>query len=162
MQFTLDPEVSYTVILDIQLYQLSSYHGLSVRVSLMGTCEKSIRPDNSPVKVLKMEKQAYITVFGNKKARRCQATSRRSGVQCRNAAVKASGKVCRFHGYGGGPRTAEGRQRCADAKRVHGNETRAIRKQRSRKLAELRQIEAEMVKLGMLRGNRTPGRKPKV
>jgi len=59
-----------------------------------------------------------------------------------------------------GPKTLEGRERCAAARRVHGNETRAIRRERGIKSAEFLLLEAVMVKLGMLTGPRTRGRKP--
>ena len=59
-----------------------------------------------------------------------------------------------------GPKTLEGRERCAAARRVHGNETRAIRRARGVKSAEFLLLEALMVKLGMLTGPRTRGRKP--
>lgn len=49
--------------------------------------------------------------------------------------------VCRTHGgKSTGPLTPEGRQRCAEAKTVHGRETREIRAERRRKLAELRRL----------------------
>jgi hypothetical protein len=59
-----------------------------------------------------------------------------------------------------GPKTAEGLARCAEAKAVHGRETRAIRRERGIKSAELLLLEELMFKLGMLRGARTRGRKP--
>lgn len=59
-----------------------------------------------------------------------------------------------------GPKTADGRARCAAAKTVHGEETRAIRRERSIKSAEFLLLEELMVKLGMFKGARTRGRKP--
>jgi hypothetical protein len=43
---------------------------------------------------------------------------------------------------------------------VHGRETRATRRERSIKSAELLLLEELMVKLGMFSGPRTRGRKP--
>ena len=43
---------------------------------------------------------------------------------------------------------------------MHGNETRAIRRERGIKSAEFLLLEELMVKLGMLTGPRTKGRKP--
>jgi len=63
-------------------------------------------------------------------------------------------------GMCGGPRTPEGLARCAAAKTVHGRETRAVRRERGIKSAELLLLEELMVKLGMLTGPRTRGRKP--
>ena len=59
-----------------------------------------------------------------------------------------------------GPTTQEGRARCAAANTLHGNETRAIRRERGVKSAEFLLLEELMVKLGMLIGPRTRGRKP--
>lgn len=59
--------------------------------------------------------------------------------------------VCRTHGGAStGPRTPEGRQRCAEAKTVHGRERRTTRALRAQKLRELRQLEGVMAGLGML------------
>ena len=59
-----------------------------------------------------------------------------------------------------GPQSAEGRKRCAQAKTVHGRETRAIRALRSLISYQLRCKEAEMFDAGYLFGPRTRGRKP--
>jgi len=64
-----------------------------------------------------------------------------------------SSSVCKYHGYGGGPKTKSGRERCAAANTIHGRETRAIRKERSAKLAELYEIEKEMRSMGMVEGS---------
>lgn len=102
----------------------------------------------------------FVTLGGRIHCTQCDALSRRSGQRCKGPAVRGKTK-CRMHGgKSTGPRTAEGRQRCADARTVHGNETRTIRKLRSEKLAELRRLEDQMARLGMLCGPRTPGRKP--
>jgi hypothetical protein len=53
-----------------------------------------------------------------------------------------------------GPQSAEGRQRCAQAKTVHGKETRAIRAQRSLISYQLRCKEDEMFDTGYLFGPR--------
>ena len=81
---------------------------------------------------------------------RCQAKSKRSGVQCRQAAMRGK-KVCRTHsGASTGPRTPEGRQRCSDARTVHGRETRAIRSKRDAKLRELRELEHTIREIGLI------------
>jgi hypothetical protein len=63
---------------------------------------------------------------------RCRAKSKRTGNQCGRPAM--AGKwVCGLHGgLSTGPRTPDGRARCAAARTKHGRETRAIRSQRSR------------------------------
>jgi hypothetical protein len=71
--------------------------------------------------------------------------------------------VCRTHGgLSTGPRTAEGRKRCAEAKTVHGNETRAKRDERSRKSAEFHQLIALGKKHALFSGKvALRGRPPK-
>ncbi len=74
------------------------------------------------------EKQAWLlTAGGQIQCRRCQGTSRRTGIQCGAPAEQHSEK-CRFHGSRAtGPTTLEGLERCAQAKwRVKGD-TRAQR-----------------------------------
>ncbi len=70
-------------------------------------------------------------------ARQCRAKSKRTQVQCRAPAVRGY-EVCRAHGARGGPRTAEGRARCAKAKIVHGKETRAIREKAAQSTRRIR------------------------
>ena len=88
------------------------------------------------------EKEATIILAGGRiRCSRCQALSRRSQQQCKKPALKGK-RVCGFHGgKSTGPRTAAGRQRCAEVKTVHGRETRAIRAQRSGDDAYLRNLE---------------------
>ena len=65
----------------------------------------------------------------------------RSGEQCRKAAMRGKA-VCLAHGGAStGPRTAAGRARCAEARTLHGWETRALREVRAEKLRELRELE---------------------
>lgn len=75
--------------------------------------------------------ECHIGLFGNNGKRRlvkrCKAKSRRTGERCKAPATRSKA-VCRFHGgRSTGPRTDEGRARCAAAKTIHGNETRALR-----------------------------------
>ena len=89
-------------------------------------------------------------LFNNIEVARCRAKSKRSGEQCRKAAMRGK-KVCRTHGGAStGPKTPEGRQRCAEAKTVHGREARAIRSKRDAKLRELREIERTMKAAGLI------------
>lgn len=91
--------------------------------------------------------EPLTTAFGVAVAR-CQAQSKISGQQCRKAAMTGKA-VCRTHGGAStGPRTPEGRQRCAEAKTVHGRERRKTRAVRAEKLRELRQLEGVMAGLG--------------
>ena len=90
---------------------------------------------------------------------RCKAKSKRTKRQCRGPAV-CGWTVCRFHGARGGPKTAEGRQRCAESRLLHGRETRAKREERSLKSAELAVLESIGRMLNHIEGPRTRGRKP--
>jgi len=65
-------------------------------------------------------------------------------------------------GYGGastGPKTEQGRQRCAEAKTIHGNETRKARTERAEGMRRLRALEELGYALGIMAGPRTSGRK---
>ena len=80
------------------------------------------------------------TAGGRIVCKQCQATSKRTRLQCKAPAVKGK-SVCRIHGgRSNGPRTAEGLQRCAEAKTVHGNETRAKRAERKLKALLLHEV----------------------
>ena len=95
-------------------------------------------------------KMPNITAFKSTQVRRCQAKSKRSGDQCRKAAMRGK-MVCRTHGGAStGPKTPEGRQKCAEAKTVHGRETREIRRKRDVKLRELRELEIAMKASGLM------------
>ena len=85
--------------------------------------------------------EKHINLFGkNTPAPRCQAKSKRSKEQCKKAAVRGKDK-CRMRGGAStGPVTAEGRKRCAEAKTVHGWETRVARDYRARKFREMKAL----------------------
>lgn len=101
------------------------------------------------------------TAGGRIICKQCQATSKRSRLQCKAPAIKGK-NVCRNHGgFSTGPRTPEGRERCASARFIHGEETTAIRKQRSQASARLAMLELIGHALGMMTGaQKTRGRKP--
>jgi len=91
-----------------------------------------------------------ITLFGSTVAPRCNARSKRSGEQCCKAAMRGK-NVCRMHGGASTrPKTEYGRNRCAKAKTLHGQETRIIRSKRGSKFRELRLVEQTMKSLGMI------------
>ena len=70
-------------------------------------------------------------------------------------------QVCKTHGgRSTGPKTQAGRQRCAEAKTIHGRETREARTERSLASARLAVLEEVSHKLGFMNGTRTRGRKP--
>lgn len=111
---------------------------------------------------LKPSAMNLLTTLGGRiQCLQCAGTSRRTGQQCRAPALTGKTK-CKFHNGPamGGPKTAEGRQRCAAAKTVTGESTRAIRAEYSRKAAELRELEELGHALALMTGGRTVGRKP--
>ena len=104
--------------------------------------------------------QTIITLGGRITCPRCQAKSKRTKQQCRAPASKGKTK-CRFHGGAStGPQTEAGRQRCAEAKTVHGRETRTIRAERSQASARLSVLEQVGFEIGLMSGKRSRGRKP--
>ena len=106
-------------------------------------------------------REQFVTLAsGRIRCPRCQALSKRTRQQCRAPAVRGK-RVCRFHGgKSTGPVTEQGRKRCGIAKTVHGRETRAIRQERSVKLAELYTLEMLGREIGMISGTMV-GRKPR-
>ena len=108
-----------------------------------------------------MEK--YLLTAGERiKCLRCTAKSSRTKQQCGKPALKSSKtQKCGHHGgLSTGPKTAEGRQRIADAQTVHGRYTKAERLERSRESLELAQLEDMMYVLKMSTAPRFRGRKP--
>ena len=102
----------------------------------------------------------FTTLGGRVECTQCNATSKRTKQRCGNPAMKGK-KVCRHHGaLSRGCTTEEGRARIAAAHTVHGRETRAIRAERSAKLAELYELEMLGRSIGMFDG-RMVGRKPR-
>ena len=70
-------------------------------------------------------------------------------------------RVCKAHGgKSTGSKTPEGRQRSAEARTIHGNETRKARSERSLGSARLAVLESVGVALNMFTGPRTRGPKP--
>ena len=117
-----------------------------------------IPPPDSPHS---MERQSnLITLGGRITCPRCQAMSKRTRKQCGAPAMKGK-RVCRTHGgRSTGPKTEQGRQRCAAANTVHGRDTRQIRQARRQAIATLAQLEALGFALGIMKGTRTRGPKP--
>lgn len=104
--------------------------------------------------------QTLITLGGRVTCQRCQAKSKRTKQQCRAPALKGK-RVCKTHGgRSTGPKTEAGRLRCAEAKTIHGRETRKARTERSLGSARLAVLEQAAWELGMMSGSRTKGRKP--
>ena len=104
--------------------------------------------------------QTLKTLGGRVTCQRCQAKSKRTKLQCAAPALKGK-RVCKWHGgRSTGPKTEAGRQRCADAKTIHGRETREARTERSLSSARLAVLEAVGFSIGLMSGGRTRGVKP--
>ena len=104
--------------------------------------------------------QTLKTLGGRVTCQRCQAKSKRTKLQCAAPALKGK-RVCKTHGgRSTGPKTEAGRLRCADARTIHGNETRQARTERSLVSARLAVLEAVGHQLGFMSGARTRGPKP--
>ena len=112
-----------------------------------------------PHKTLHLE-QTLKTLGGRVTCQRCQAKSKRTKLQCAAPALKGK-QVCKTHGgRSTGPKTEAGRQRCAEAKTIHGRETRETRNERSLASARLAVLEAVGFSIGLMSGGRTRGVKP--
>ena len=104
--------------------------------------------------------QYLFTLGGKIRCIRCNAMSKRTKQQCMAPAIKGK-KKCRTHGgKSTGPKTTEGKARCAEAKTVHGWETRQGRIERGEAMKRLRKLEEIGHALGFMSGTRIPGRKP--
>jgi len=69
--------------------------------------------------------------------------------------------VCRFHGgKSTGPKSEFGRQRCAQARLVHGRETSSMRMERSIASAKLAMLESVGFEFGIMVGLKSRGPKP--
>ena len=109
----------------------------------MGSCAKSRKlplKEASTMEQNMSKSLTMLTLGGRVQCKQCQATAKHSRVQCKKAALRGK-NVCRTHGGAStGPKTEQGRAKCAEAKTAHGNETRAKRAERSRKSVELHQL----------------------
>lgn len=108
----------------------------------------------------KIKEQYLILAGGRIRCHRCQAKSKRTGLQCR--APSMSGKVmCARHGgKSTGPKTEAGRQRIAAANLKHGLFSKYAIAQRQEIAAKLAQLEDVMHLTEMTNAPRTRGRKP--
>lgn len=101
-----------------------------------------------------------LTAGGRIRCTQCQATAKSTQQQCQRPATSGK-RMCKLHGgRSTGPRTPEGRQRCAAAKTDHGQETTSIRAERRLASARLAVLEWVGHTLGFMQGPRTRGRKP--
>lgn len=91
------------------------------------------------------------------KSARCTAKCKARGDRCRQPAAYGM-SVCRYHGA----KKPETIKRGANHPQYrHGGETLDAKAERSKKLAELRELEALSFELGLSIGPRWRGRKPR-
>ena len=103
------------------------------------------------------------TAGGRIVCRQCQAKSKRTRLQCKAPAIKGK-NVCRTHGgLSTGPKTEQGRQRCAEAKTIHGKDTRAKRAQNAATATKLLLLRDLGLRIGLFGPEPTgwAGRRPK-
>ena len=94
----------------------------------------------------------YLTTAGGRiTCLRCTARSSRTKEQCKKPALKAS-RTFKCGHHGGDPQKL---------RLKHGRDTIAARAERAKEAALLRRLEDALHLLGMINGQRTPGRKPK-
>ena len=107
------------------------------------------------------EKRSLLTTAGGRiLCRRCQATSKRTKLQCGSPAEK-SNRLCRFHGSRStGAKTEAGRIRSATASIISGEYTRSAMLGNDIHKALVRVLEDSVFVLNMATGPRTRGRKP--
>ena len=102
----------------------------------------------------------YVIAGGRIACNQCHAISKRTRQRCKAPSMKGKA-VCRTHGgLSTGPKTEVGRQRCAEAKTIHGRETREARSERSLGSARLAVLEEVGFSIGLMSGGRTRGRRP--
>jgi len=119
------------------------------------------RLNEAPTRCILMSNNfTYVIAGGHITCNQCQAMSKRSRQRCKAPAMKGK-NVCKTHGgRSTGPKTEAGRLRCAEAKTIHGRETREARNERSLSLARLAVLEAVGFSIGLMSGGRTRGRRP--
>ena len=118
----------------------------------MGSCAKSRKlplKEASTMEQNMSKSLTMLTLGGRVQCKQCQATAKHSRVQCKKAALRGK-NVCRTHGGAStGPRTEQGRAKCAEARIIHGNSTREKRKQNAASATKLLLLRDLGVKLGM-------------
>jgi hypothetical protein len=91
---------------------------------------------------------------------RCAAVFTATGKRCTAIAVSGRRTCLRHGGASTGPRTIEGKRKCAAVRTVHGWETTAMRQERSLGSARVAVLETIGFAIGLLKGTKTRGRRP--
>ena len=93
----------------------------------------------------------------NHSAYQCTARAKSSKQRCLNPAAYGC-KTCRLHGA---RRKSSIKRGKGHPNYRHGMETLSAKRKRSKKLAELREIEDDLLRRGLIKCKLTVGRKPK-
>jgi hypothetical protein len=132
----------------------------------MGSCAKSRKlplKEASTMEQNMSKSLTMLTLGGRVQCKQCQATAKHSRVQCKKAALRGK-NVCRTHGGAStGPRTEQGRAKCAEAKTIHGNSTREKRAQNAVSATKLLLLRDLGLRIGLFGPEPTgwPGRRPR-
>jgi len=89
-------------------------------------------------------------------AKQCTARAKSTQHRCLNPAAFEC-HTCRLHGA---RKRSSIKVGICHPNYLHGTETLLAKRQRSLKLGELREIENDLLDRGLIKGNRTSGRKP--
>lgn len=92
--------------------------------------------------------------------KRCAAIFKATGQRCTAITVYGRRTCLRHGGASTGPRTIEGKRKCAAVRTVHGWETTAMRQERSLGSARVAVLESIGFATGLLQGTKTRGRRP--
>jgi hypothetical protein len=105
-------------------------------------------------------KKLLLTAGGKIVCHQCQATSKRTKLQCGRPASRGKA-VCNFHGgKSTGPKTPDGKERSRQANFKFGEYTQHSMRQDNRALLNLTYMEDLMHLLKMTSADRTRGPKP--
>lgn len=91
---------------------------------------------------------------------RCAAVFKATGQRCTSTTLVGRRTCLRHGGASTGPRTQAGKRKCAAVRTVHGQDTIAMRQERSLGSARLAVIESIGFAIGLLRSTKTRGRRP--
>ena len=158
---TISTHSSYSIFINESSQSIANHKHFTVPVQEVRCSIYNSRLNEAPTRCILMSNNfTYVIAGGHITCNQCQAMSKRSRQRCKAPAMKGKA-VCRTHGgLSTGPNTQAGRLRCAEAKTIHGRETREARTERSLGSARLAVLEAVGFGIGLLKGPRTRGAKP--
>jgi hypothetical protein len=158
---TISTYSSYSIVINESSQSIASHKHFAVPVQeLLRSISKITLNEPHTRCILMSNNFTYVIAGGHITCNQCQAMSKRSRQRCKAPAMKGK-NVCKTHGgLSTGCKTEAGRLRCAEAKTIHGRETREARTERSLGSARLAVLEAVGFSIGLMSGDRTRGRRP--